>query len=58
MKGNKLPRKRKKKFIKEIGRTNYVAFQIINELDFEQHGISDWRFPKFKKGQKSPVGFY
>lgn len=45
---NKLPRKRKKAFIKSSGRENYLAFRIINEIDFEENGKSDFRFPKYK----------
>ena len=45
---NKLPRKRKKAFIKNSSRGNYLAFQIINEIAFEENRYSDFRFPKYK----------
>jgi len=45
---NKLPRKRKKAFIKNSSEGNYMAFQIINEIAFEENGFSDFRFPKYK----------
>jgi hypothetical protein len=45
---NKLPRKRKKAFIKNSSRGNYMAFQIINEIALEENGFSDFRFPKYK----------
>ena len=45
---NKLPRKRKKAFIKNSSSGNYMAFRIINEIAFEENGFSDFRFPKYK----------
>jgi len=45
---NKLPRKRKKAFIKKWGRGNYYAYQAINEIALEENGFSDFRFPKYK----------
>jgi hypothetical protein len=45
---NKLPRKRKKAFKKAKGGANYMTFQVINEVAFEENGFSDFRFPKYK----------
>ena len=45
---NKLPRKRKKAFIKSSSMSNYMAFQIINDIALEENGFSDFRFPKYK----------
>jgi hypothetical protein len=62
MKKVKLPRKRKKRFIKELGLTNYIAYQVIAEIVFEKHDEIDNRFPAFKKGEwkhgKPVVDFY
>lgn len=44
----KLPRKRKKAFIKAHGSTEYMAAQICNELKFEEEPIKKWtKFPEF-----------
>lgn len=45
---NKLPRKRKKAFIKDSSSGNYMAFRIINEIEIDEKGHSDFRFPKFR----------
>lgn len=57
---NKLPRKRKKIFIKNHGRPNYMAFQIINEIVFEENGRSDFKFPKYQHidGENVMKGYY
>ena len=28
--------------------SNYMAFQIINDIALEENGFSDFRFPKYK----------
>lgn len=56
----KLPRKRKKAFIKHSGRSNYIAFIIISEILFEEKGVDDNRFPKYEhvNGENIQVGFW
>lgn len=57
---NKLPRKQKKAFIKEQGRGSYIVFQILNELDLEENGYSDFRFPHYKhiNGKNVMIGYW
>jgi len=50
---NKLPRKRKKAFIKEEGKLSYIAAQVVNDILFEEKGYCDFKFPKLKwEGRK------
>jgi hypothetical protein len=57
---NKLPRKRKKAFIKEHGRGTYIAFQMVNEIVLEERGYSDFKFPKYKyiNSENQFIGFW
>ena len=43
---NKLPRKRKKAYIKKHGSLGYMSMQIANEVMFEEKGTLQ-RFPEF-----------
>ena len=45
----RLPRKRKKLFIKELGRSNYMAYCLISEIDLEgnPHSKTAHKFSKY-----------
>ena len=53
MKKVKLPRKRKKAYIKANGKSNYLALQILGELLFEEGQKHANRFYTFR-GIKTP----
>lgn len=53
---NKLPRKRKKAFIKAKIRTDYLAIRILNEIMFEEKA-EPCRFPKLKRNLRNPKGY-
>ena len=46
----KLPRKRKKAYIKANGKSNYIALQILNELLIED-GIGNDRFYSYREAK-------
>ena len=46
-----LPRKRKKAFKKEMGATNYIAFNVLNEIFFEESGEK----PRYRKTTIDPA---
>lgn len=50
---NKLPRKRKKAFIKKLGQTNYIAMQVVNEILYEQEG-KPCKFEKLELNKNNP----
>lgn len=50
MKKIKLPRKRKKEFIKVLGKSNYLAFQILNEV------LNKTNFPLYDKNKFDRFG--
>lgn len=48
----KLPRKRKKAYIKKYSRVDYVAMTIIAEILYEEKPIKkNTRYPEFKIGR-------
>jgi len=48
----KLPRKRKKEFIKDLGRGQYLAFRILNEIFIEE---GESLYPTFQSRYKDSL---
>lgn len=55
----KLPRKRKKRFIKSESKSNYLVCKILNEIVIEEKGdcSKNRNFYKYKRTERSHTGF-